>query len=361
MGAFAGMRKRVKRAAFGLLDRAGLFGAFARSAWRRDRLIILCYHGISLEDEHLWDPTLYMSSEDFGRRLEMLRSGGYRVLPLGEAVERLYAGELPPQAVAITFDDGAYDFYARAWPLLRAFGYPATVYLTTYYCGDNRPVFDPAASYLLWKTRGRVLEGAPAGLPWPLDLRTAPGRHAAWQRILGFAAESGFSADDKDRLLERLAALAGLDYDEFRARRLLHIMNPREVAELHAAGLDIQLHTHRHRTPVDRALFLREVRENREQIRELTGAGADHFCYPCGVNRPEFLPWLAEADVRTAVTCEPRAASRDSHPLLLPRFVDHANLSAVEFAGYVSGLGLLVPNEARNGALRTAQSFSTAR
>ncbi|HVX66461.1 MAG TPA: polysaccharide deacetylase family protein [Bryobacteraceae bacterium] len=361
MGALAGMRKRVKRAAFGVLQRAGLSGAFARSRWRRERLIILCYHGISLEDEHLWDPTLYMSVDDFARRLEILRRGGYRVLPLGEAVERLYKGDLPPQSVAITFDDGAYDFYARAWPLLRSFDYPATVYLTTYYCGDNRPVFDPAVSYLLWKMRGRVFGNAPAGLPWPLDLRTEAARRAAWQRILAFAAESGFPAGDKDALLERLAALAGIDYAGFRARRILHIMNPREVAELHATGLDVQLHTHRHRTPVDRALFLREVRENRDEIRALTGAGADHFCYPCGVNRPEFLPWLEQAQVRTAVTCEPRAAARDSHPLLLPRFVDHANLSEVEFSAYVSGLGLFVPNEARNGTRRAAQSFNTAR
>ena len=347
------MLKGIKRAAFGLLEHAGLFGAYARSGWRRERLVILCYHGISLEDEHLWDPTLYMSPEDFGRRLEILRRGGYNVLPLGDAIERLYARDLPPQAVAITFDDGGYDFYARAWPLLRSYGYPATVYLTTYYCSDNRPIFDPASSYLLWKMRGRVVDG--------LDLRTETSRRAAWQGLLRSAAESGFSADEKDRLLARLAGLAGIDYAQWRAKRLLHIMNPREVGELHAAGLDVQLHTHRHRTPEDHALFLREIRENRSQIQELTGAAADHFCYPCGVTRPAFLPWLAEAGVRTAVTCVPRAASHASHPLLLPRFADHGNLSAVEFAGYVSGLGLLVPNEAQNGILRAAHSFRTAR
>ncbi len=344
------MRKRAKRAALGALAFSGLFRAVARSAWRRARLVILCYHGISLADEHLWDPTLYMSAEDFARRLEILKRGGYRVLPLAEAIERMYAGDLPPQSVAITFDDGGYDFYARAWPLLRAFGYPATVYLTTYYCADNRPVFDPASSYLLWKMQGRVVRDEALGPVSPLDLRTAESRRAAWQALLGHAETSRFSADEKDGLLARLAALAGVDYAEFQRRRMLHIMNPGEVAELQAAGLDIQLHTHRHRTPVDRDLFLREIRDNGERIRELTGRTAEHFCYPCGVNRPEFLPWLAESGVRTAVTCVPQPASRESNPLLLPRFVDHANLSAVEFASCVSGFGLMLPNEARAAA-----------
>lgn len=339
------MRKRIKRAALGALSRAGLFRAFANSGWRRRRLVILCYHGISIADEHEWDPKLYMSPADFERRVEILKRGSYNVLPLGEAVERLYRRDLPPRAVAITFDDGGFDFHQQAWPRLRAYNFPATVYLTTYYCDDNRPIFDPASSYILWKASGRVLDGAALGLDGPLDLRTAESREAAWQRVLAFAAEREFSAGDKDRLLQRLAALAGFDYCELLRQRLLHIMNPREVAELHAAGLDVQLHTHRHRTPADRGLFLREIRDNRARIRELTGTDPDHFCYPCGVNRPEFLPWLSEASVRYAVTCVPSPASADSKPLLLPRFVDHANLSAVEFESCVSGFGLLLPNE----------------
>ena len=332
------MRKRIKRTALGVVGGAGLFRAFSSSAWRRRRLVILCYHGISIADEHEWDPTLYMSPADFEQRLEILERGGYQVLPLAEAIERLYKQDLPPRSVAITFDDGGYDFYLRAWPLLKAYGYPATVYLTTYYCDDNRPIFDPTASYLLWKARGKVLEGG------PLDLRTPESRRASWQSVL--ARAQGFSADDKDRLLRSLAAQAGFDYDELLRTRLLHIMNPAEVQELHAAGLDVQLHTHRHRTPDDRALFLREIRDNRARIRELTGIDPDHFCYPCGVNRPEFLPWLEGELVRYAVTCVPQPASVESKPLLLPRFVDHANLSPIEFESCVSGFGLLLPNEA---------------
>lgn len=49
------------------------------------------------------------------------------ILRLGEALERPETQELPPRSVAVTFDDGAYDFYRQAYPLLKKYGVPVTV------------------------------------------------------------------------------------------------------------------------------------------------------------------------------------------------------------------------------------------
>src|ERR1017187_5051619 len=119
----------------------GVFGAVAGSRWRQQRLLILCYHGLSLKDEHKWR-SLFVTPTFFRNRLEILVRLQYRVLPLGDAVRMLREGSLPPKSVAITFDDGFHDFYQFGFPLLREFGFPATVYQTTYYCAHPFPIFN---------------------------------------------------------------------------------------------------------------------------------------------------------------------------------------------------------------------------
>ena len=79
------------------------------------------------------------------------------MLPLGEALQRLRAGTLPARSVAITFDDGTYDFFRQAYPLLKSYGFPVTVYQTTYYTSVERPVFNLICSYMLWLRRGEVI------------------------------------------------------------------------------------------------------------------------------------------------------------------------------------------------------------
>jgi hypothetical protein len=88
--------------------------------------------------------------------------------------------------------------------------------------------------------------------------------------------------------------------------------------------VDVQLHTHRHRTPRNRELFLREIKGNAARIRELRGADVplEHFCYPSGEYFGEFFGWLRECGVHYATTCVPDLASRDTDRMLVPRLID---------------------------------------
>ena len=323
----------------------GVFRLAANSRRRRDELLILCYHGISIDDEHEWAPGLFMTPDIFETRLQQLRRGGYSVLPLGDAVARLRLGTLPPRSVVITFDDGNHDFYLRAWPLLKAYEQPATVYLTTYYCEHDLPVFPLVLSYVLWKGRGQRVEvPTGTGRPLPVDTSSIDGRTRAEATLLDYAQRDAMSAREKDALARRIADALGVDYASIIARRLLHIMNPREVRELAAEGADFQLHTHRHRSPLDESRYRAELTSNRERIETTTGIVPNHFCYPSGTRRPQFERWLADEGVLSATTCEPGIASRADHPLRLPRLLDHSTLTGVEFDAWLSGLGARLPH-----------------
>jgi len=317
------MKKALKRTGLRALRSAGLFSLASRMR-RRDTLAILCYHGISLHDEHLWEGGLYITADAFRHRLQLLRQLNANVLPLTEALARLNAGTLPPRSVVLTFDDGFHDFYRHALPALRDFGFPCTLYLTTYYCDRRLPIFNLIVSYMLWK-------GGPP--------HTATGENRVREalRLVQQADHENWDVHAKNEFARSLAQSFGLDYEQLERSRLFQIMSPDEVAEAARGGIDIQLHTHRHRTPHDRELFLREIRDNARRIQELTGRAPAHFCYPSGVTAPAFFPWLREARVESATTCVPGLASASSDPLLLPRFLDGAGVEDLDFESWLSG------------------------
>lgn len=342
------MLRTAKLSALRVLKGSGMFSLVANSRWRSERLLILCYHGISLEDEHEWRPQLYMAPELLACRLELLRSLHCSVLPLGEALMRLQTRDLPPRSVVLTFDDGTYDFYKQAWPLLRKYNFPATVYQTTYYVEHELPVFNLFCSYLLWKRRGEQL-AAPRelGLNNDMDLRSEAGRHRVVRALLENSERENLTGQEKNEVARSLAKILGIDYDALVAKRILHLMNAREIAEVASHGVDVQLHTHRHRTPEDETCFRREIVENSARLKVLTGRETSHFCYPSGVYRKEFLDWLRKEEVVSATTCDAGLADRNSNQFLLPRFVDTSMRTQLEFESWISGAGALL-------AVRTA-------
>lgn len=336
----------MKLPALRIMRQTGTFGVMARTRWRQRRLVILMYHGVSIDDEHLCDSSLYISAETLRDSLETVRRAGCTVLPLGEAFARLSRGDLPPRAVSLTFDDGNADFALRAVPVLRDFEYPATVFVSTYYCRVQRPVFPPACRYILWKSPPAVLD--PAGIvdgPAPLSTTSEEDREAAFWRIFRFVREQGCSGDAKHDLLQELASRLSFDLDSLRRSRRFYLMDDNEMSRLPTHLADVQLHTHRHRTPLDRELFLREIEENRGYLTDVLGGDRrfSHFCYPFGNYASVFLPWLAEARMDLATTTDIGLATASHDPLLLPRVALTSAISRVELQAWLTGVRDLLP------------------
>jgi peptidoglycan/xylan/chitin deacetylase (PgdA/CDA1 family) len=286
-----------------------------------------------------------MRPETLRSRFSALRAGGYEVLGLADAIRRMDAGTLPPRAVALTFDDGAIDFLTHALAILREFQFPATVYLTTYYCQFRRPVFPTMLRYLLWRGREETLslEGIAAD-PTPTALDRPELRESAFHRIIGpFQGKPG-AGEAKDAVLVECARRLRVDYNGLLRSRVLQIMNPEEVTSLPKDLIDVQLHTHRHRVPANQALFEREIVENRRFISDMTGSSAvSHFCYPSGVTNPIYEPWLRALGVTSATTCFPGLASRASNAFMLPRLIDTSFVSDLEFEGWLTGASAFLP------------------
>ncbi len=171
-----------------------------------------------------------------------------------------------------------------------------------------------------------------------MPLRTFEERQAVVKCILGSKDERALSTQGKDEMARALAERLGLKYQKFLDQKLLQILSPPEVQQVVKAGIDIQLHTHRHRTPLDKALFVREIEDNRRRIIDFTGKNPVHFCYPSGQYSPEFFGWLRGCGVKSATTCESGLTGRNSLSMKLPRVLDDSGMTLLRFESVLSGL-----------------------
>ncbi len=77
-------------------------------------------------------PSTNISLQDFRAHLDLLHQQEFTVLKLGQVVERLRKGvSLPQRCAVITVDDAYRSFLTDGWPLLKLYGYPATLFVTT--------------------------------------------------------------------------------------------------------------------------------------------------------------------------------------------------------------------------------------
>jgi peptidoglycan/xylan/chitin deacetylase (PgdA/CDA1 family) len=270
--------------------------------------------------------------------MEQLHRMRATVLPLTEAMNRLWAGALPPRAVVLTFDDGFYNFHRVALPILRKYGFPATVYQTTYYSDYQEPICHLAWRYIVWKGRTKRLSLARIiGDDRQFDLSDAMTRAQVFTIINEYADGRDLSARERHDLAARLAAELGVDFDAIRTKRLLTLMTQDEVREVSRHNVGIELHTHRHRTPHDRRLFLREIDDNSQWIERVTGTRPVHFCYPSGQWDRMFFPWLEERGTASATVCDQGLATRTGPKYLVPRVIDTMAVTPVEFDACIAG------------------------
>jgi len=134
---------------------------------------ILMYHSISEGPEVHSNPYFHTctSPRVFREHLSSLALNGYKAIGLDEAVCKLEEGtETAEKLVVLTFDDGFADFYTGAFPILRVFGYSATVFLPTDYIGDI-PLDFKGTRCLTWS---QVRELHEAGIEFGSHTMTHP-------------------------------------------------------------------------------------------------------------------------------------------------------------------------------------------
>jgi peptidoglycan/xylan/chitin deacetylase (PgdA/CDA1 family) len=90
---------------------------------------ILCYHRFGTHSDRM-----EISAQKFREQMEYLKKNNYRVVPLKSLLGFLKGErQLPKRAVVLTIDDGHRSIFREAFPILKEYGYPATVFVYSDY------------------------------------------------------------------------------------------------------------------------------------------------------------------------------------------------------------------------------------
>ena len=88
-------------------------------------------------------PSTNTDLKDFEAHLQYLKDQNYQVLTFEDAIDYLQSNEDLKKTAVITVDDGYESFYDNGLPLLKKYGFPATLFINTETVGG--------ASYMDWK------------------------------------------------------------------------------------------------------------------------------------------------------------------------------------------------------------------
>ena len=98
------------------------------------KVLILNYHKI--DNTFI---SLAVRPDDFDTQMKYLSENGYHTISPDELYDSLAGtGELPDNPVMITFDDGYEDNYVNAYPILKKYGFKATIFVVTSFLDKNK-------------------------------------------------------------------------------------------------------------------------------------------------------------------------------------------------------------------------------
>ncbi|HMP90062.1 MAG TPA: polysaccharide deacetylase family protein [Kiritimatiellia bacterium] len=303
-------------------------GLFALNRWRTQKALrIFTYHGVQRCDDPVLNyDRLQVDPDLFEKQVAWIASR-YRIISGTEFLSAIEAGcQWPERSALITFDDGYANNLEIAAPILKRYGLPAVVFITTGF-----------------------VEGSEA--PWWYALRAGNG-----MRDMRCGAEVAEMMRKEAELAKKPRSEQARFADpEFRIPNLFPFMQPQQLAELKSFGIEIGLHGHAHLAcgVEEQDVVLADLRTCRQKLEGWGIEPLPLFAYPYGsvpeVGRREsevrcqrsevggLFSGLGRLGIRAAFTTRMGLNPPGCDPYFMRRFDVNGGRTVVNLAAISSG------------------------
>ncbi len=263
---------------------------------RPNLLRVLTYHRIDyLDSDSKLDPGLISATPGvFDQQMSYLAIH-YHVVSAQELIDACRThSSLPPRSVMVTFDDAYQDFAQHAWPILKRYQLPATLFVPTAFPDDSKRAFwwDRLYQALSTTTRQDTLDTLGGRLP----LRTAAQRRQALVEL--------------KKRLKRLPHLNAMDWVdqicfELDAPRVENnVLSWDTLKRLAREGVALGAHsrTHPQMTRIPPEEMQAEAIGSLCDLEHKVGTIPETFAYPHGACNDQVVRVLKHAGFRLAFT-----------------------------------------------------------
>jgi len=248
----------------------------------KDKVTILAYHRVVDLDQKpapFYEKNVSCSPQIFEKQMIYLRSK-FNLISLEDYVDARKSGTaLPPSSVLITFDDGYRDVYENAYPILRKYKIPATLFVTVDFVESVRTAWWDKMAFILKQTPLDAFRLKGLGT---FTLRTKQDKRQTIEKLA-----DKFTLMDEQALQVVMDELARkLNVNGYQDQNYSLYINWKNLREMAENGIHIGSHTmsHPNLTRLDNSRLDHELKESRRFIEEQTLAPVKHFAYPYGHN-----------------------------------------------------------------------------
>jgi peptidoglycan/xylan/chitin deacetylase (PgdA/CDA1 family) len=302
----------------------------------RHKIRVLMYHGVTSTPL----PTSYttqVSRVDFAWQMRYV-SRHYHCC--GSEVLTSQSRGTDDNRVVITFDDGLENVYTEAWPVLKRYGVPATVFVLPQLSIDRDCIWTDKVYDLLVNTSAGSLDLERFNLGRHQIQGCSTVQRARLALSLNRKLKWMPVVDRRSAVAEICSQLAGPEHSIHPAFRL---MTPEQITHMAASSeIEIGAHTQTHQIlstlPPDQQRS--EIEGCLQQLREWGGKVPGVFAYPNG-NRGDFtdhtIEILRDNSIACAVTTIRGHHLPGSDPYRVRRVVIGDDTSRWEFRAKLSG------------------------
>ena len=339
------MKKYLRKIAAFIIYYSGLINLLGK---REKKAVILAYHRIC-DNEQIdkgYVPGMSVRPKTFGKHLIYLERH-FQVVPLEKLISQLEKGQDIDNECVITFDDGWIDNYLNAYPILKKYKFPGTIFLISDFVGSKKYMWFEKVARAIWKEEGERNEKVP-------DLSNYP----YLRRISFFEIYSDSQAKIEDKIDAIIRRMKGLNRSEIieAIDEIYRFFNSRipsespdqlflsweQIKEMEGDNISFGSHTASH---VDLTLerfedVRQELADSKKNIEDKLNKGAKTFCYPYGNYSDQVKEAVKKAGYIGATTYDQGFISRGSDPYLMARIPMHEDIcsSVAVFACRVEGV-----------------------